>query len=74
MNVYKVELMIINFDEVDEEETVYLLENVRYPNHCFSPNVVKIESKDIGEWDDDNPLNNVNTWKEEYYRLFGENK
>ena len=73
MKIYKLEIMIIDFDDVGDEITS-LIENVRYPNHCLSSTVMDIKSVDIGEWDDDNPLNNNNTNKAEYERLFKKEK
>jgi hypothetical protein len=71
MKVYKVELMIIDFDDIGENiKTV--LENAWYPNHCISPHVMHIESRDIGEWRDDHPLNLIGKSEEEYKRLFNE--
>ena len=70
MKVYKLEVLIIDFDEVGEEGIIGVLENANYPNDCISPEVKKIESREIGEWDDDNPLNNTDTADEEYERLF----
>jgi hypothetical protein len=70
MKVYKVELLIIDFDEIGPEEIKDVMENVHYPNHCISPDVKSIIGKDIGEWDDDNPLNKHDTQDAEYCRLF----
>jgi hypothetical protein len=70
MKAYKVELLIIDFDEVGEEDIKIILENTKYPNHCFNPYVIKIKSSEIGTWHDDHPLSKVDTWKEEYNRIF----
>lgn len=70
MRAYKIELLIIDFDEVGEEGIKHHIENARYPNHCLSPHVKQIEGVDIGEWDDDHPLNGRDTCKAEYERLF----
>ena len=48
-----------------QNETKELLENSRH----LDLKVVSSEAVDIGEWDDDNPLNKEH-WKEEYKRLF----
>ena len=71
MKVHKVELLVIDFDNVGDE-IKDILEGARYPNHCISPEVKKITTVDIGEWDDDHPLNLKNTADEEYERLFNE--
>uniref|UniRef100_A0A6H1ZV60 Uncharacterized protein n=1 Tax=viral metagenome TaxID=1070528 RepID=A0A6H1ZV60_9ZZZZ len=71
MKVYKIEVMVIDFDELGPTSIVSAMENVRYPNCCIINLRVKdIEGVDIGEWSDDHPLNNSNTENEEYGRLF----
>jgi len=70
MKVYKVELMIIDFDELGDDSIKLEIENSRYPNDCIHPKVMSIVEKDIGEWDDNNPLNNQKTCRDEYNRLF----
>lgn len=56
MNVYKVEVFIIDFDDVGEKGVKDVLENTRYPNRCLSPNVQKIETRKV-DWHDGHPLN-----------------
>lgn len=71
MKAYKIEILVIDYnDELNEEEIKNVIENQRYPNHCMSPEVKKIESRDIGEWHDDHSLNLHNEADEEYNRLF----
>lgn len=70
MKVFKVELMILDFDKVGEDEIVTLIEQVRYPNHCLHPKVMSIENKEIGRWNDDNPLNCYDTMQLEFNKLF----
>ena len=57
MQVHKVELVIIDFDEVGIDDIKDILENTRYPNYCISPKVISTSSRDCGEWSDDHPLN-----------------
>ena len=71
MQVIKLEVMIIDMDELGAEEIKSVIENQRYPNHCISPDVRKIEVREIGEWSDEHPLNHRNKQEEEYIRLFG---
>jgi hypothetical protein len=47
------------------------MEMVRYPNRCISPSVMSVVERDIGEWDDDHLLNQNDTFRAEYERLFG---
>lgn len=71
MKVHKVESYIVDFDDVGEENIKDLIENARFPNRCISLNVIKIATKDIGEWNDDHPLNMRSTAEAELKRLFG---
>lgn len=70
MKVYKVELLIIDFDEIGEESIKETIENQKYPNYCISPSVMNICCEDVGEWDDDHPLNKSSTSKDYYNNLF----
>lgn len=70
MEVFKVVLRIMDFDKLGGFVITQTLENGRYPNHCISPEVVSIESRDIGEWSDDHPLNHGDTALAEFNRLF----
>lgn len=70
MKAYKVELLIIDHDGLGEDEIKEVIENTKYPNYCINPEVKKITSADIGEWDDDHPLNKKSTSEQEYLRLF----
>lgn len=70
MKVYKLTCLFIDFDDVGEQEMIDLIENARLPNHVIPPDVMEVESVDIGEWQDENPLNYTATKKEEFYRLF----
>lgn len=68
MKAFKVELLIIDQDDIGGEEIVSVLENVKYPNWCIFPRVKNIVGVDIGEWADDHPLNFKGN--AEYDRLF----
>lgn len=70
MNVYKIEIMVLDMDEVGEEGIRYHIEHARYPNRCISPEVKSIEVRDIGQWHDDHPLNKATTADAEYRRVF----
>jgi hypothetical protein len=56
MKAYKVELLIVDHDDVGDE-IPNIIENQKYPNYCISPNVMSVQSVDIGEWFDGHPLN-----------------
>jgi len=72
MKIYKIELKVIDFDEIGEDCIKQELEGTKYSNHCISPVVVQMESRDIGEWHDDHPLNKRDSEGAEYQRLFAE--
>lgn len=72
MKAYKVELLIIDHDDLGLDGTISEIENARYPNDCINPHVMGIESRDIGEWVDDHPLNNRAQMRLHYMYLFDE--
>ena len=53
----KVTLCVVDHDDIGPVEIRRVIENQRYPNRCISPNVMEVESRDIGEWHDEHPLN-----------------
>ena len=69
MKIHKIEILIVDFDDVGKDGIVDLLENSKYPNHCISPQVKKVITKEI-DWFDEHPLNLRATADEEYSRLF----
>ena len=73
MKAYKIELLIVDRDQCGAEEITNVLENERYPNHCISPDVMKVTEVDIGEWHDKHPLNSFTRRKAEYAKLFPDN-
>ncbi len=73
MKVYRVELMVLDFDEIGSEGIKDEIENTKYGNRCISPEVMGCEERDIGEWSDDHPLNHLDKSDAEYRRLFAPN-
>lgn len=71
MKAYKVEVLVIDFDRIGESGIKNAIENTKYPNWCISPQVKKIEVRDIGEWNDEHPFNKAGKSEDEYHRLFG---
>ena len=57
MNAYKITVLVLDFDNVGAGNAGRMIETARYPNLCMSPQVLKIESRDIGEWPDNHPRN-----------------
>lgn len=74
MKAYKIEILIIDHDELGEEGVVSAIQDTNYPNDCIIPSVEELVCVDIGEWSDDHPLNLNATCKDEYNRLFGGDK
>ena len=71
MGVYKVELMIINHDgDMSAKDIKDELENTEFANHCMYPQVTSIVSRELGEWDDDHPLNSSVTAKAYFHGIF----
>jgi hypothetical protein len=73
MKVYKVELMVLDFEGIGADGIKEEIENARYGNRCISPEVVAAESRDIGEWSDEHPLNQIDKAEAEFNRLFKPN-
>lgn len=70
MKAYKIELLIVDHDDVGAD-IPSMIEDGHYPNHCLAPIVMSVQEADIGEWDDNHPLNKRDTMTWEYNRLFG---
>lgn len=70
MKAYKIELLVIDFDQLGSDEIKSILENSNYPNDCISPSAMRITEAEIGPWSDDNPLNSGKTRAAEYARIF----
>ncbi len=70
MKVHKVTLMILDFDQLGIQGVADALENARYANDCIMPSVIDIETAEIGEWQDEHPLNSPLTEAKEFARLF----
>ncbi len=76
VKVYQVEMRIIDCNQDisqypdPEAELKAVIENTRYPNHCIHPDVMSIEARDAGAWNDDHPLNQSATADAEYRKLF----
>lgn len=48
MKVHKVELFVIDFDNVGADEIHRLIESARYPNRCIMPNVTCVYTAETG--------------------------
>ncbi len=67
--VYKIEILVVDHDDFGEKGIVDTLEDVRYPS--INPTVLSVQERDIGKWDDSNPLNFSDKIVAEADRLFG---
>jgi hypothetical protein len=70
MKVHLLQVLVVDHDHLGVDEVERVLEDANYPNHCIAPNVIKSQSTDFGDWDDDNPLNHNDTQAAEVDRLF----
>lgn len=71
MQAHKVTLLVLSLnDELPADEIKSEIENVRYPNDCISVEVHDIETVEIGEWNDNHPLNQTEAAINEWRRLF----
>ena len=68
MKVYKLEVLVLDFEESGDDEVIELIENNKY----LMVNVIDIKSKQIDDWDDDHPLNQSDTQKQAVIELFGD--
>lgn len=70
-NVYKITMYVIDFDDLGESCVKSVIENSKYANHCISPIVMSIETREV-QWSDDHPLNRADACGEEITRMFAE--
>lgn len=64
MKVYKYVVSVLDFNNAGEE-FAYHAEN-------HGGRVMSVESREIGEWDDNHPLNRLDSERKEFERLFNE--
>jgi len=57
VNIYKLDVYIIDHDECGADEIKTVIENQRYPNRCTSPHVDTIKEFQIPSWNESHPLN-----------------
>lgn len=72
MQVHRITLFVEDFDGLGAEEIKHVIESQHFPNRCIHPEVLLTETREIGEWCDDHPLNKKCTRAPEIARLFGE--
>ena len=64
MKVYKIEVIVLDFNNCGIEECKLLIENTRH----IHPHCGDYQTIDIGEWDDDHPHNQNSTDQSKYFR------
>ncbi len=64
MKAYKLEVLVIDHEGYGVQEFENQLENLDFVH------VVRSKEAEIGEWDDDHPLNQKRTMVKEFDRLF----
>ena len=69
MKVYKLEVLIIDYDVNSVDEALSMINETRYDNHT-NVEAITCRETDIGEWSDDNPLNYTSKVEKEMNRLF----
>jgi len=69
IQVHKVEVLIIDHDNVGPEGLKVLLENTHYPNRAIAPNVMGCVTREV-EWSDSHPLNSRQHQAAAYQELF----
>jgi hypothetical protein len=68
--VHKLVVMVVDHDDLGGTEVRDIIEHNRYPNHCMSPRVMLIDTREV-EWSDDHPLNRESTQEDGFDALFG---
>lgn len=66
MKAYKLELLVIDFENMGEEEIRDCIEHTKYVN----PTVIRMVEKEIGEWSDEHPLNKIDKMVGEFDKTF----
>lgn len=61
MNAYLLAVLVIDHDQMSVDAVADTIEDQKYPNRCIYPYVLGREVYNIGEWDDDHPLNQRDT-------------
>lgn len=72
MKIHRVVLYVIDFDGLGAAEVQQVIENTKYPNRCISPSVSEVQTRDIGQWSDEHPLNQMSTAKATRDALFAQ--
>lgn len=66
MKAYKLEVLVLDFEESGDDEVIGLIENNKY----LTVDIITLKSKQVDDWDDDHPLNSTETQKEAFEKMF----
>jgi hypothetical protein len=66
MKAYKYTILIIDHENIGKDDISNCLKYTNYIN----PEIIGIQEADIGEWNDEHPLNNTELQEKEFNRLF----
>lgn len=66
MKAYKLEILVLDHEGIGLDEIRSLIENAKY----VYPSIIKVQEAEIGEWDDDHPLNSRETAQKACEELF----
>ena len=64
-NVYKITLMVVDFENYGRDEVQRIIENCR----GLSPTLRDVQVSAV-EWEDSHPLNKMDTWQAEFDGMF----
>lgn len=68
MKAYRFEICVLDFENYGPEEYKVIIEQAKH----LSGTVMSLDEIDIGEWDDDHPLNNSKTARSYFEQTFQE--
>jgi hypothetical protein len=61
MKAHILTVVVIDFNELGAEGVVEDLQSTNFANDCIRPKVGKVETFELGEWEDGHPLNQSDT-------------
>lgn len=67
--VHRIVLCVVDHDQLGTDEVRSVLESTHYPNHCISPRVVEVATRQV-DWTDEHPLNQDATATDALNELF----
>lgn len=72
MTAYRLEVFVLDYDEIGEARICDAIERAHYANDCLHPKVKAVTSANVGVWSDEHPLNKRATADAEYRRVFAD--